>query len=109
MPGAIDGFVPTREVFDVVSTQEKRDAARASWRRQFCNAAAKANEQLTITYFSKAELELAERTKMHVTRVRADDGRRMALVRPSCFLSEAGAACPGANGGQAKLASLGLA
>ena len=107
--GAIDGFSPTRDAFDVVSTQKKRDAALEAWRRQFCNAASKAIGQLTISYFAKAELELAERTKMHVTRVRADDGRRMALVRPSCLLADAGAACPGANGGQAKLAALGLA
>ena len=56
----------------------------------------------------KAELELAERTKMQVVRVKSENGKRMAIVRPSCFLSEAGDAAPTTMGGQALLAEYGL-
>ena len=61
-----------------------------------------------LSHFSKAELELAERTKMQVVRVKSENGKRMAIVRPSCFLSEAGDAAPTTMGGQALLAEYGL-
>ncbi|MDR1013867.1 MAG: UvrD-helicase domain-containing protein [Coriobacteriales bacterium] len=106
---AVDGLVPRRDAFEVVSTEEERKRVMDADRRAFYNAVSKARERLVLSYFSKAELEVAERMKMQVARVRAEDGRRMAVVRPSSFLVEAGTACPGAVSGQSILAEQGLA
>ena len=77
-------------------------------RRTFCDAVSKAQGQLVVSYFSKADLELAERTHMLVRRVRAGQDGRIALVTPSTFIGDARSACPGACGGQAKLAEIGV-
>ena len=45
---------------------------------------------------------------MQVVRVKSENGKRMAIVRPSCFLGEAGDAAPTTMGGQALLAEYGL-
>lgn len=103
--GFIDGFTPTRNVFEVVSTEEDREAALNKERRVFYNAAGKAGENLIFSFFTKSQLELAEKTKMQVTRIRSEEGQRIALVRPSSFLQEAGASCPTTIGGQAFMAS----
>ena len=58
--------------------------------------------------FSRAPLELAERTKMQVARVRMEDSERIATLRPTCFIAEAGAAAPITLGGQTLLADLGM-
>ena len=63
---------------------------------------------LLFSTFSRAPLELAERTKMQVARVRMEDGERIAALRPTCFLEEAGAAAPITLGGQALLADAGI-
>lgn len=118
---AVDGFVPVRDAFEVVSTEEDRNALTNEQRRLFYNAVSKARKHLVISYFAKAALELAEQSKMQVVRVRAEEqgpsgqegpkgfaSSRIAVVRPSMFLAEAGDACPGSIGGQALLAQLGL-
>lgn len=105
---AVDGFIPRRDAFEVISTEDDRQRIMNASRRAFCNSVSKANKRLIISYFSKAGLELAERTKMQVVRVKAEEGERMAVVRPTVFLSEAGSACPATTGGQALLAKHGL-
>ena len=106
--GAVDGFVPGRGAFEAVSTDADRERVLNRDRRRFANAVSKAGGRLVVSYFSKADLELAERSKMQVTRVRAENGGRVAVVRPTCFLAEAGNAAPTTDGGQALLAELGL-
>ncbi len=107
--GAVNGYFPNRNAFEVVSTDEDRATSLDGDRRAFYSAIAKAKQRLVISYFSKADLELAEKSKMQVTRVRAEGEGRIALAAPSVFLREAGAACPGAVSGQTKLTELGLA
>ena len=106
--GCIDGFFPQRNAFEVISTDGERNRVMDSERRDFMGGVAKAKHLLVLSHFSKAELELAERTKMQVVRVKSENGKRMAIVRPSCFLSEAGDAAPTTMGGQALLAEYGL-
>lgn len=106
--GCIDGFFPQRNAFEVISTDGERNRIMDSERRDFMGGVAKAKHLLVLSHFSKAELELAERTKMQVVRVKSENGKRMAIVRPSCFLSEAGDAAPTTMGGQALLAEYGL-
>lgn len=118
---AVDGFVPVRDAFEVVSTEEDRSALTNEQRRLFYNAVSKARKHLVVSYFAKASLELAEQSKMQVVRVRAEEqglsdkeglkglaSNRVAIVRPSMFLTEAGDARPGSIGGQALLAQFGL-
>ena len=106
--GCIDGFFPQRNAFEVVSTDGERNRIMDAERRDFMGGVAKAKHLLVLSHFSKAELELAERTKMQVVRVKSENGKRMAIVRPSCFLREAGDAAPTTMGGQALLAEYGL-
>ncbi len=106
--GAVNGYYPVRDAFEVVSTDEARSKVKDECRRAFYSAVAKAKKRLVISYFAKADLELAERTKMQVVRVRAEGSERIALASPSIFLDEAGDAAPGAVAGQAKLVELNL-
>ena len=101
-------IIPQRNAFEVISTDGERNRIVDSERRDFMGGVAKAKHLLVLSHFSKAELELAERTKMQVVRVKSENGKRMAIVRPSCFLSEAGDAAPTTMGGQALLAEYGL-
>lgn len=101
--GCIDGFYPQRNAFEVISTEEDRERIMNSERRDFMGGIAKAKQLLVLSHFSKSELELAERSKMQVVRVKSEGGKRMAIVRPTCFLGEAGDAAPTTIGGQALL------
>lgn len=105
---AVDGFIPRRDAFEVISTEEERERIMDEERRRFCNTVSKATKRLVLSHFSKASLELAERTKMQVARVRAENGERVAVIRPCCFLAEAGDTYPGTISGQNLLAERGL-
>jgi DNA helicase-2/ATP-dependent DNA helicase PcrA len=107
--GTIDGFMPRRDAFEVISTDAERRRVMDSERRLFYGAITKANKHLVLSYFVKASLEVAERTKMQVVRIRAEDGERMAVIRPSAFITETGDACPGSVGAQSVLAGYDIA
>lgn len=106
--GCVNGFVPRRDAFEVVSTEEERAGHMNASRRAFASALSKAGRRAILSYFAKTDLELAEKTKMQVARVRSEGGVRVALVRPSCFIDEMGHANPGTTGGQQFLAEHGL-
>ena len=106
--GCVDGFMPARDAFEMVATDADRARVRDADRRAFAAGAGKAAATLMFSTFSKADLELAERTKMQVVRVRMEDGRRVAAVRPTLFIAEAGSAAPLTLGGQALLADRAL-
>jgi hypothetical protein len=106
--GAIDGFIPRRDAFEVVSTDEERARVLDDDRRAFYSGVGKAQSLLVVSMFSKADLELAERSKMQVARVRSEHGKRIAQVRPSRFLEEARDAYPGTVGGQQLLSEYGI-
>lgn len=102
--GCVDGLMPARDAFEVVSTEHDRQNILTRDRSSFASGVAKAVESLTLSTFSKADLETAERMKMQVVRVRSEEGARMAMLRPTCFIAEAGANAPTTLGGQALLA-----
>ncbi|OUO89553.1 hypothetical protein B5F40_10380 [Gordonibacter sp. An230] len=104
----VDGLIPCRDAFEVVSTKDARERTMNRERKRFANAVSKARDHLAISFFSKASLELAERSKMQVTRVRSENGERIAVVRPSSLLAEAGNAAPATTGGQSLLSERGL-
>ncbi|WP_251178127.1 UvrD-helicase domain-containing protein [Adlercreutzia agrestimuris] len=101
--GCVDGFIPNRNAFEVVSTDEEREAILNSQRELFVQGVEKATELLVLSTFSNAPLELAEGTKMQVVRVRSVNDERVAIVRPTCYIAEAGAQTPSTVGGQAVL------
>ncbi len=106
--GVVDGFMPRRDAFEVISTDEDRKDILDAERRMFYDAVSKATKRLVFSSFATAPLEIAERTKMQVVRVKAQEGERVAVLRPSLFLEEAGSAYPGTIGGQSALAEYGL-
>lgn len=106
--GCIDGFLPRRDAFEVVSTDEERTAVLDSDRMALYKALGKANDRVVFSTFSKADLEIAERTKMQVVRVKSESGERVAILRPSSYFTEIGESFPSTIGGQAFLSDLGL-
>ena len=107
--GCVDGFYPSRDAFEVVSTPDAREKVLNDDRRAFYTAISKAQDKLIVSFFSKSNLELAEKSKMQVLRVKADkELDRVALVRMSQFLTETGDAYPGTTSGQQLLAEYGL-
>ena len=107
--GCVNGFIPNRDAFEVVSTDEDRLSHMNEGRRELASALAKGNRRVVLSYFSKADLELAEKTKLQVARVRSENGVRIALLHPSCFIDEMWKTNPGTTGGQQFLAEHGLA
>lgn len=107
--GCVDGLMPVRDAFEVVSTDEDRKRVMDAERRLFAGAVAKAGQELMLSTFSRAQLELAEKTKMQVTRVRSDGDDRIALLRPTTFIAEARNAAPSTIGGQMLLSKYDLA
>ena len=104
----VDGYLPRRNAFEVVSTDEERVAFMESERRLLYRALGKIQNKLMLSYFTKCDLELAERTKMQVSRIRSEEGARIALSRPSCFFTDMENACPSTLSGQAFLSEQGL-
>ncbi|MCD8316876.1 MAG: UvrD-helicase domain-containing protein [Eggerthellaceae bacterium] len=102
--GCVDGLMPERDAFEVVSTDHERERIMRTERRLFLSGVSKATNYLVLSTFSRADLELAEKTKMKVVRVRADDGKRIAILRPTTFINEAGHYMPSVIGGQALMA-----
>jgi DNA helicase-2/ATP-dependent DNA helicase PcrA len=106
-PGCIDGFMPNRNAFEVVSTDDAREKIMTTERRTFVNTVSKCRGELFISTFAAADLELAERTHAQVVRIRAVDNKRVAYLRHTCFIDEAGHFTPSVEGGQAVLAAYG--
>lgn len=104
--GAIDGFFPQRDAFELVSTDTNRQKHLDDCRYHIIQGSLRAQENLILSAFESADLELAEQTKMQVSRVRSIHEVRCAVVRPSCFVRLAGQARPFSRSGQELLARL---
>lgn len=94
--GLIDGFLPSRDTFDVSVLYDKQDKIRDNERMLLYAALTKSSDELILSYFQKETLEIAEPLKMEVRRIRADHGKRMASLSPSIFIDEMGGSVPGA-------------
>lgn len=104
----VNGYMPKRDVFEPVSTDEKRNEIKINEQHKFYCACSAAKKNLIISYFKKSPLELAEQTKMKVNRVRAEHGERMALVGPSIFLTDTQSEQPSTLSGENLLAEYGI-
>lgn len=104
--GVVDGMVPDRDAFEIVSDDEKRQQILIRDRKRFYSGITKATRLLALSAFSKAGIEIAERTKMQVVRITSEQGERIARLQRSVFFQESGAACPSTVGGEDLMSEL---
>lgn len=104
--GLIDGFMPSRNCFDVALLEEERNKECAIFRRIYYNALGKCGKHLVLSTIQKASLEMAETMKMEVRRVKMERGERLAMLSPSVFIEEAGDTVPGSQSGQQYLSEI---
>ena len=95
MVGMVDGMAPRRDVFEVEKSDDAKSRMLDEDRTLTRLAAAKAREALVMSTFARTDIETAERAKMLIARITAAQGARVALVSPSRFFADAGAAFPG--------------
>lgn len=95
MVGMVDGMAPRRDVFEVEKSDDAKSRMLDEDRTLTRLAAAKAREALVVCAFARTDIETAEEAKMLVARITAAQGARVALVNPSRFFADAGAAFPG--------------
>lgn len=84
---AVNGFYPTREAFEIISTPQTRDRTLSEQRQAFTCAAMTASKHLAFSTFLSAPLELAEQSGMKINRVRYENGQRRAHLSTSLFVN----------------------
>ncbi len=95
MIGMVDGMAPRRDVFEVEKSDDAKARMLVEDRTLARLAVAKAREALVVSTFARTDIETAEQAKMLIARITAVQGARVALVSPSRFFADAGAAFPG--------------
>ena len=95
MVGMVDGMAPRRDVFEVEKSDEAKSRMLDEDRTLTRLAVAKAREALVVSTFARTDIETAEQAKMLIARITSAQGARVALVSPSRFFTDAGAAFPG--------------
>ncbi len=105
-PGMVDGMVPHRDAYEPSEPDSKRRRIVDEDRTRVRSFIARATRILAVSAFERADIEVAERSKMRVVRVCSVGGRRTALLAPAPFFAQAGDAFPGfEKGSQVDLAA----
>ena len=87
--GFVNGFIPCCEYFDSAEMPlDKQKKEHAKDARRVYAMAGKASEQLVISRFTTASLETAGVMKLHIGRIRLQDGKRMCVIEPSDFTEQ---------------------
>ena len=87
--GFVNGFIPCREYFDSAEMPlDKQEKEHAKDARRVYAMAGKASEQLVISRFTTTSLETAGVMKLHIGRIRLQDGKRMCAIEPSDFIEQ---------------------
>lgn len=87
--GFVNGFIPCREYFDSAEMPlDKQEEEHAKDARRVYAMAGKASEQLVISRFTTTSLETAGVMKLHIGRIRLQDGKRMCAIEPSDFIEQ---------------------
>lgn len=87
--GFVNGFIPCREYFDGAEMPlDKQEKEHAKDARRVYAMAGKASEQLVISRFTTTSLETAGVMKLHIGRIRLQDGKRMCAIEPSDFIEQ---------------------
>jgi len=92
--GMVDGFLPSSSTFGISSAAHTQDRRRARERRAFYNILSRSNNELILSYFQKADLDVAERLSMEISRIRVEKGNRVAILAQSQFITEMGDTAP---------------
>ncbi|MCD8200298.1 MAG: AAA family ATPase [Coriobacteriaceae bacterium] len=88
--GFVNGFFPCRDFFDgAIMPINRQEQTHAIDVRRAYVLVTKADRMLIFSYFTEADLELAEPLKLKIERVRLrDDDRRICTIEPSVFISQ---------------------
>lgn len=87
--GFVNGFIPCREYFDSAEMPlDKQEKEHAKDARRVYAMAGKASEQLVVSRFTTTSLETAGVMKLHIGRIRLQDGKRMCVIEPSDFTEQ---------------------
>ena len=87
--GFVNGFIPCREYFDGAEMPlDKQEKEHAKDARRVYAMAGKASEQLVVSRFTTTSLETAGVMKLHIGRIRLQDGKRMCAIEPSDFTEQ---------------------
>jgi hypothetical protein len=83
----VNGFIPHRDYFDgTLVSPDKKKKLFTDYQRLVDETTAKAHDEVIFTYFTKTDLESAEKLKLKVERIRLENGERMAIISRSDFL-----------------------
>lgn len=97
--GAVDGFFPCAEAFDINFDEDRQRGFVSQDRRCWYSVIAKASETLVVSFFQKDAAETAIKLSMQVARIRDEHGRAMAQLSPSRLVDELGPEAPGVEVG----------
>lgn len=104
--GCVDGLIPSSRCFDTRQTIEKRQKVAEVERGMFRALISRASEELILSYPYKEDLAIAERLKLEVRRVRTENGKRIAQLRPCDFIEQMGDSAPGVISGEQSLSDV---
>ncbi len=99
--GCVEGLVPSYARMD---TEEKRQSALEAGRAVFSSCISKAQDSAVISYFTRIEERVAQAAGISFVRTKQQDDMRVAMTKPTPYLTEWGSCLPATVGGQALLA-----
>lgn len=87
--GFVNGFLPCGDYFDAATlTIDKQARMRVVDTRRVCMMLGKADKQLVLSAFTRADLETASRLKLKIERIRLEQGNRVCIIAPSIYAAE---------------------
>ena len=87
VPGFVNGFMPKHDFLDPSElTQTKREQRRGEDLLRAVRVFSSATERIAVSTFARADIEVAERTRIYMDRIGLLDGRRVSYTQPSILL-----------------------
>ena len=87
--GFVAGFIPCREYYDSAEMPlNKQEREHEKDVRRVYALAGKASQKLVVSRFGMTDLETAGRLKLHIGRIRLQNGTRMCIILPSDFTEQ---------------------
>ena len=87
--GFVAGFIPCREYYDSAEMPlDKQEREHEKDVRRVYALAGKASQKLVVSRFGMTDLETAGRLKLHIGRIRLQNGTRMCIIPPSDFTEQ---------------------
>ena len=87
--GFVAGFIPCREYYDSAEMPlDKQEREHEKDVRRVYALASKASQKLVVSRFGMTDLETAGRLKLHIGRIRLQNGTRMCIIPPSDFTEQ---------------------